>query len=167
MNGLAWVLIVTISTLCNAAPSPGRNDVEDDINQLMSRFMFDDYEVNMANEYDYDQAEQEPHFADEQPIRSAPPTLQNSNYNRQNSPAVKEQEPKVAQHVQKSKEPTKESENSDTVAAVDPKLRDFTLIISKLLFHLSQLWLWRKTLTLLQLGDYFQFIILYYIILKM
>ena len=47
MNKLAWALVLTISALTSGEPSPGRNAVEDDLNQLMSRFMFDDYETNI------------------------------------------------------------------------------------------------------------------------
>ena len=133
MSGLTWALIFTISALGSAEPSPGRNNVEDDINQLMSRFMFDDYENNMADEYP--QTEQELHFSSKQP-RPSPQT----NHHRQNSQGAADQETKVTPQAQeKPNESTIKSENSENAASVDPKLRDFTLIISKLLFHLSQL----------------------------
>ena len=138
MNKIFWVLAATLSGLCSSSPVPGRKDVEDDINQLMSRFMFDDYEPNSSNEYDeYDQAE---HYFDEQPSRHGQHTKQNSNYNRQNSQDFKEPEIKNVQNVaENSKEPTKESEKIDIDSATEPTLRDFTLIVSKLLFHLSQM----------------------------
>merc|ERR1712055_634943 len=117
MKYMSWSVFCTISwsmvLVSLASAAPGRDDVEDDINQLMNRFMFDDYDSN----YDYGHIDQELHFADEQPSRPK------ANYKKQNNPVASVKETKEVPKVQEaSKEAAKESESAGTV---DPQLRDF------------------------------------------
>ena len=131
-------ILLTISVLGSADPQPGRSAVEEDINQLMNRFMFDDYEP-INPDYDYHQ-EEDHHFAGEAPRNPSPPGLQNLNHNRQNSQKTTEDDSKMTEQAEhETTAPVAKAEKDNTDTSVDPKLRDFTLIISKLLFHLSQL----------------------------
>ena len=148
--------------LCLAAVGQGtpvKQDYEEDLNQLMKRFMFDNYD------YDYTI---DNHHEDESPEehqRHAPTTRRPARKQQRKTQAQKQKELREQQRIEQeqkkrelekqareqeqkelkeSKEvgETQEQEGSDgneNSSAVDPQLREFTLIISKLLFHLSQL----------------------------
>ena len=104
----------------------------------MNRFMFDDYE-SITPDYDYHQ-EEDQHFAAEAPRNPSPPGLQNLNHNRQNSQKATDDESKATEQAEHdTRVPVTKAEKDKAETLVDPKLRDFTLIISKLLFHLSQM----------------------------
>merc|ERR1712142_1105737 len=138
MYRLCSTFLLSLSLLVRGEPQPGRNAVEEDINQLMNRFMFDDYE-SITPDYDYHQ-EQEQHFAGEAPSNPSPHGLQNLNHKRPSSQKATDQETQVTQQVEEdTKDPVTNAAKDNSESSVDPKLRDFTLIISKLLFHLSQL----------------------------
>ena len=151
--------------LCLAAVSqcsPVKQDFEEDLNQLMKRFMFDNYDYDYAIDNHHEDESPEEHQ------RHAPTTRTPSRKHQRKTQAQKqkelreqqrieqeqkkrelekqarEQEQKEEKELKESKEvgETQEQEGVDgneNSSAVDPQLREFTLIISKLLFHLSQL----------------------------
>ena len=136
MNQSAKLLLLTLSAAI-AEPNAAHNAIDDDINQLMKRFMFEDYRPSVEHGYGYHQhqeSEQIPHLS---PEESRPPKRSNTQHKKTNQDISDKTGPMKAnsQSSEKSNILPKKLEKNK----VDPKLRDFTLIISKLLFHLSQL----------------------------
>ena len=160
MRQASLCLLLSLASVGHGTPV--RQDFEEDLNQLLERFMFDNYD------YDYTI---DNHHEDESPEehqRHAPTTRTPSRKHQRKTQAQKqkelreqqrieqeqkkrelekqarEQEQKEEKELKESKEvgETQEQEGVDgneNSSAVDPQLREFTLIISKLLFHLSQL----------------------------
>ena len=156
--------------LCLAAVSqctPVKQDFEEDLNQLMKRFMFDNYDYDYAIDNHHEDESPEEHQ------RHAPTTRRPARKQQRKTQAQKqkelrekqrseqeqkkreleEQQQQAREQVQKEEKELKEAKevgetqqqeeavdgNENSSNAVDPQLREFTLIISKLLFHLSQL----------------------------
>ena len=154
--------------LCLAAVSqcsPVKQDFEEDLNQLMKRFMFDNYDYDYAIDNHHEDESPEEHQ------RHAPTTRRPARKQQRKTQAQKqkelrekqrseqeqkkreleeqqarEQEQKEEKELKEAKEGGENQQQQEAVdgnenssSAVDPQLREFTLIISKLLFHLSQL----------------------------
>ena len=162
MRQASLCLLLSLASVGHGTPV--RQDFEEDLNQLLERFMFDNYD------YDYTI---DNHHEDESPEehqRHAPTTRRPARKQQRKTQAQKqnelrekqrseqeqkkreleeqqarEQEQKEEKELKEAKEGGETQQQEEAVdgngnsSAVDPQLREFTLIISKLLFHLSQL----------------------------
>ena len=153
--------------LCLAAVGQGtpvKQDYEEDLNQLMKRFMFDnyDYDYTIDNHHEDESPEEHQRHATttrrpsrkqqrktqaqkQKELREKQRSEQEQKKRELEEQQAREQEQKEEKELKEAKEGGETQQQEEAVdgngnsSAVDPQLREFTLIISKLLFHLSQL----------------------------
>ena len=148
--------------LCLAAVGQGtpvKQDYEEDLNQLMKRFMFDnyDYDYTIDNHHEDESPEEHQRHATttrrpsrkqqrktqaqkQKELREKQRSEQEQKKRELEEQQAREQEQKELKEAKEGGETQEQVvDGNENSSAVDPQLREFTLIISKLLFHLSQL----------------------------
>ena len=162
MSGLSFCLLLCLAV---AGGAPARQDLQEDINQLMKRFMFDNYDYDYSvddHHEDETPEEHKRHTTTNRPAKRQQRKTQAQRQKELRERQRKEQEQREKEQEQRENELREQQEkqqreekelkeakeakdipqevaSEEAVGAVDPQLREFTLIISKLLFHLSQL----------------------------
>ena len=148
--------------------APVRQQFEEELDQLMKRFMFDNYDYDYAIDNHHEDESPEEHqrhaTTTRRPGRKHPQRKTKAQKQKelreqqlrveqeQKKRELEEQQQQAREQVQKEEKELKEAKEggetqelqegvagNENSSAVDPQLREFTLIISKLLFHLSQL----------------------------
>ena len=173
MTSPAFALLLCLVAVAHSSPT--HQDVDEDLNQLMKRFMFDNYDYDYAvdnHHEDESPAEHQRHTTTVRtPSRQEQRRSQAQKQSQQREQQRKEQERKEHEEKElKEKElrarQAKEQEQKEmeqkereqkavpeeaqqkvagetpsapNASGTNPQLREFTLIISKLLFHLSQM----------------------------
>ena len=146
--------------------APVRQQFEEELDQLMKRFMFDnyDYDYTIDNHHEDESPEEHQRHATttrrpgrkhqqrktkaqkQKELREQQLRVEQEQKKRElEEQQAREQEQKEEKELKEAKEGGETQQQEEAVdgngnsSAVDPQLREFTLIISKLLFHLSQL----------------------------
>ena len=164
MSRLSVCLLLCLAV---AGAAPAKQDLQEDINQLMKRFMFDNYDYDYSvddHHEDETPEEHKRHTTTNRPAKRQQRKTQAQKQKELRERQRKEQEQREKEQEQREKELREQQENQrkereekelkevkqakdipqnvaseEGIGAVDPQLREFTLIISKLLFHLSQM----------------------------
>ena len=170
MTSPAFALLLCLVAVAHSSPT--HQDVNEDLNQLMKRFMFDNYDYDYAvdnHHEDESPAEHQRHTTTVRtPSRQEQRRIQAQKQREQQrkeqerreqeekelkekelkARQAKEQEQKEMEQKEREQKAVPEEaqqkvagENPSTpnASGTNPQLREFTLIISKLLFHLSQM----------------------------
>merc|ERR1712106_148281 len=148
MISFSLISIVLSLLISFSSGMPSQKMNEEDLRTLMKRFMFENYDFN---DYEYEQVEiasvapkQAPVPAISQP-KSVVKKEKNSVEEKKTLKVIKKKEVEIEEPQKVTVEPTaqnnktQEKVESPKNLKVNPQLKEFTLIISKLLFHLSQL----------------------------
>ena len=166
MRQASLCLLLSLAAVGQTAPV--RQQFEEELDQLMKRFMFDNYDYDYAIDNHQEDESPEEHQRHATTTRRPGRKHQQRKTKAQKQKELREQQLRVEQEqkkreleeqqkqareqVQKEEKELKEAKEggesqegqegvagNENSSAVDPQLREFTLIISKLLFHLSQL----------------------------